>query len=93
MLKIRTQKRFEKDYKLIKKRNLDTEELWTVVRMLQAEEKLPDRYRDHRLTDSREYMDVRECHIKPDWLLIYRINEDELELLLLRTGSHSDLYQ
>ena len=92
MLKIRTQKKFEKDYKLIRKRNLNTDELREVVRILQAEEKLPSKYRDHQLIDSKEYKDVRECHIKPDWLLIYRINEDELELLLLRTGTHSDIY-
>lgn len=92
MLKIRTQRKFEKDYKLIRKRKLNTDELWEVVRILQTEEKLPGKYRDHQLVDSKEYKDVRECHIKPDWLLIYRINKDELELLLLRTGTHSDLY-
>lgn len=92
MLKIRTQRKFEKDYKLIRKRKLNTDELWKVVRILQTEEKLPSKYRDHQLVDSKEYKDVRECHIKPDWLLIYRIYKDELELLLLRTGTHSDLY-
>lgn len=92
MLKIRTQRRFEKDYKIVKKRNLPTEELWKVIRILQAEEKLPDKYRDHPLENSKEYKNVRECHIRPDWLLIYKVYDDELVLLLLRTGSHSDLY-
>ncbi|MBR3397832.1 MAG: type II toxin-antitoxin system YafQ family toxin [Lachnospiraceae bacterium] len=92
MLKIRTHNRFEKDYRIIKKRNLPTDELWNVVRLLQTGEKLPGKYRDHQLVDSKAFINVRECHIKPDWLLIYRIDEEELVLLLLRTGTHSDLY-
>lgn len=92
MLKIRLQRKFEKDYKQIKKRNLPTEELWDVVRILQAQEKLPEKYRDHSLTDSKEYKNVRECHIRPDWLLIYQVNDEELILLLIRTGTHSDLF-
>lgn len=92
MLKIRLQRKFEKDYKQLKKRNLPTEELWDVVRILQAQEKLPEKYRDHSLTDSKEYKNVRECHIRPDWLLIYQVNDEELILLLIRTGTHSDLF-
>lgn len=92
MLKIRLQRKFEKDYKQIKKRNLPTEELWDVVRILQAQEKLPEKYRDHSLTDSKEYKNVRECHIRPDWVLIYQVNDEELILLLIRTGTHSDLF-
>ena len=92
MLQIRTQKRFEKDYKTVRKRNLPTDELWKVVKILQMEEKLPAKYHDHVLENSKEYMNVRECHIKPDWLLIYKIDKTELVLLLLRTGTHSDLY-
>ncbi len=92
MLKIRLQRKFEKDYRQIKKRNLPTEELWDVVRILQAQEKLPEKYRDHSLTDSKEYKNVRECHIRPDWLLIYQVNDEELILLLIRTGTHSDLF-
>ena len=89
MLRIRIQKRFEKDYK---KRGLPTDELWEVVRMLQNEVKLPDKYKDHQLENTKEFRNVRECHIRPDWLLIYRIDKQELILLILRTGSHSDLY-
>lgn len=55
-------------------------------------DKLPEKYRDHQLVDSKMYKHVRECHIQPDWLLIYHINDDELVLSLLRTGSHSDLF-
>ena len=78
--------------KKIKKRGLPTDELWEVVRMLQNEVKLPDKYKDHQLENTKEFRNVRECHIRPDWLLIYRIDKQELILLILRTGSHSDLY-
>lgn len=60
--------------------------------MLVNEQELPEKYRDHNLTNSRNYKNVRECHIQPDWLLIYQINRDILTLILLRTGSHSDLF-
>jgi mRNA interferase YafQ len=53
---------------------------------------LPPKYRDHSLVISKEYKNVRECHIEPDWLLVYRIENDELTLYLIRTGSHSDLF-
>ena len=54
---------------------------------------LPSKYRDHILQDSRDYKNVRECHINPDWLLIYRIDKNTLILELIRTGSHSELFQ
>lgn len=63
-----------------------------VIGMLAAEQPLPEKYRDHALTDSKEYKGTRECHIKPDWLLIYSIISDRLILHLIRTGSHSDLF-
>ena len=53
---------------------------------------LPEIYRDHALTNSRNYKDVRECHIEPDWLLVYRVIKQELILELIRTGTHSDLF-
>ena len=93
MLKIRTQKRFEKDYKTIKKRRLNTDDLWYVIKLLQNEIHLPRKYKDHPLVNDKNYLNTRECHIKPDWLLVYRINHKELELLLLRTGSHADLFE
>ena len=58
--------------------------------ILAEQKKLEDKYRDHGL--SGEYKGFRECHIEPDWLLVYRIDEDVLELFLFRTGSHSDLF-
>lgn len=92
MLKIEFQGQFKKDYKLAIKRGCDPNELMTVVSLLAAEQPLPERYRDHPLVNSRHYRNVRECHIKPDWLLIYQVVEERLILKLIRTGSHSDLF-
>ncbi len=80
---------FRKQLKRCKKRGLDLSELSQVVGMLQNREKLPTKYRDHALTGDR--LGQRDCHINPDWILIYRIREDILILELLETGSHSDL--
>lgn len=90
MLTIKYQKAFKRDYKLLKKRGYDTRRLAAVVKLLQAQEPLPERYRDHALTG--EWKGCRECHIAPDWLLIYEINQQELVLYLTRTGTHSDLF-
>ena len=90
MLKIVQSNRFKKDLKLAKKRNYNLNELKAVIDILAQGKKLPNEYSDHSL--SGDYNDFRECHIKPDWLLIYSIYDDELELFLLRTGTHSDLY-
>ena len=60
------------------------------MNILAEQKKLEDKYQDHGL--SGEYKGFRECHIEPDWLLVYRIDEDVLELFLFRTGSHSDLF-
>lgn len=92
MLKIAFTGQFKKDYKLAIKRGCDPKELETVITLLVNEKPLPDKYRDHTLTNSRNYRDMRECHIEPDWLLVYRILKDALILQLIRTGSHSDLF-
>ncbi|PNH20823.1 hypothetical protein B6K86_01775 [Lachnospiraceae bacterium] len=83
---------FKKDFKLAVKRGCDMEELRKVVTMLANGEVLPEKYRDHDLINSRNYKGTRECHIQPDWLLVYKIAESELVLLLYRTGTHSDLF-
>ena len=83
---------FKKELKLIKKRHKDLEKLRIVVNKLSNGETLDKKYRDHSLIDNKRYKDCRECHIEPDWLLVYRINNDELILLLVETGSHSDLF-
>lgn len=81
--------RFKKDMKRIKKRGLPLSELQIVIDMLANDFPLPKRYRDHALTGN--FIGLRECHIRPDWLLIYRVHEDQLILSLTRTGSHADL--
>lgn len=90
MLKIVPSNQFKKDLKLASKRGCKIENLQAVVNILAREQKLDDKYRDHGLTGN--YRGFRECHIEPDWLLIYRVSQDALELFLLRTGTHSDLF-
>lgn len=80
---------FKRDYKKILKRKYDVTLLDDVVNKLQNGEKLPDNNRDHAL--SGEWKGYRECHILPDWLLVYKISDEQLVLSLTRTGSHSDL--
>ena len=91
MLKIITSNKFIKDLKIAKKRGLDLACLNEVVTKLANHQKLEPKYQDHALTG--QYQDFRECHVQPDWLLIYTIDEEELELFLFRNGSHSDLFK
>lgn len=81
---------FKKDYKLAVKRGLKIDLLKDVIAALAMGEKLPEKNKDHALTGN--WVGHRECHILPDWLLIYRIEDDVLVLTLARTGSHSDLF-
>lgn len=92
MLKIEFTGQFKKDYKLAIKRGCDPKELEKVVTLLVNEHPLPEKYRDHALSNSRNYKDMRECHIAPDWLLVYKVLRETLILRLIRTGSHSDLF-
>ena len=82
--------RFQKDLKRIQKRGYQIQLIKEVVRRLSDGETLEAKYKDHQL--SGNYAGCRECHITPDWLLIYEIYEDELILYLTRTGTHSDLF-
>ena len=82
---------YKKAYKLMKKRGLDISLLDEVVDLLRQGKQLEKRYRDHGLTG--DLAGFRECHIKPDWLLIYLIENDVLTLTLIDTGSHSDLFR
>lgn len=82
--------RFKRDVKTAIKRGYDIQLLREVVSVLAAGDSLPDRYRDHLL--SGNWAGHRECHITPDWLLIYRIDQGILVLTLTRTGTHSDLF-
>ena len=81
---------FRKDYKKAKKRRLPLEKLKEVVDLLAIGQPLPERNRDHALTG--DWVGHRECHIQPDWLLIYRVEEDVLVLTMTRTGTHSELF-
>ncbi len=90
MLTIKYQAAFKRDYRRIKKRGYDTRLLEKAIEVLASGNKLPAEYRDHAL--SGDYSGCRECHIAPDWLLIYEIVERELLLYLTRTGTHSDLF-
>ena len=90
MLKIRVHKLFKKDLKRIERRGYNLDLLRTTVSFLAEQKTLPEKYKDHRLTG--DYTGYRECHITPDWLLVYRIDRDQLILVLTRTGTHSDLF-
>jgi mRNA interferase YafQ len=80
---------FKKDYKRIQRQNKNIDELRTVIKKLDCQQPLEPKYRDHKLTGYRK--EHHECHIKSDWLLIYRF--DGHDLILERTGSHSDLFK
>lgn len=88
MLIPQEEKNFRKDMKRIRKRGKDVEKLKTTVRILSLGGLLPPAYRDHALTGN--FKGFRECHIEPDWLLIYQLTTTHL--ILIRTGSHSDLF-
>ncbi len=90
MLEIVLSNRFKKDLKLAAKRGYNLERLNDVVNLLASQKKLPEKYKDHELIGN--YVGFRECHIQPDWLLVYRIQSDALILFLSRTGTHSDLF-
>ncbi len=82
---------FRKDIKLAKKQNKDLNKLFDVVNILAEGGILEAKYRDHDL--SGEYKGTRECHVEPDWLLVYEIQNDVLVLMLYRLGTHSELFK
>lgn len=90
MLELVTTGQFHKDYRRVKKRGYDMKLLEEVIRILQDEQPLDAHYRDHGLIGN--YTGFRECHIAPDWLLIYAVDKDKLILTASRTGTHSDLF-
>lgn len=90
MLNITLSNRFKKDLKLAAKRGYNLTLLDQVVEKLSRQEPLPPKNMDHDL--SGDFTGFRECHIQPDWLLVYRIEDEELMLFLSRTGTHSDLF-
>ncbi len=88
MLKLNASTKFKRDYKTCHKRGYNMQIFQEVVDTLRVPKALPDKNKDHKLSGS--YKGCRECHILPDWLLIYRINH--AELYLVRTGTHTDLF-
>ncbi len=83
---------FKKDLKKIKKQNKDLSKLTYVVNKLASGEILEEKYKDHELIDNVRFKNCRECHVSPDWLLIYQKDKCDLILYLIETGSHSDLF-
>lgn len=91
MLKVVLSNQFKRDLKIAQKRGLDIDLLTNVVNKLANKENLPPQNKDHNLIG--EYAGYRECHVQPDWLLVYKIEKSELLLFLFRTGTHSDLFR
>ncbi len=83
---------FKKQYKKIKKQGKDLDQLYEVIEKLSNGEELDKKYKNHKLINDKFFKECNECHITPDWLLIYKIQDDMLVLLLFATGSHSDLF-
>ena len=90
MLEVVLSNRFKKDLKTAARRGYDFDLLVEIVDKLARRELLPEKNKDHAL--SGDYLGYRECHLAPDWLLVYRVLEDSLVLYLMRTGTHSDLF-
>ena len=90
MLNFRTTKQFERDYKLIVKQGKDLTKLKRVMNKLVNQEPLEIKHNDHPLTGN--WKGHRDCHIEPDWLLIYKADSNAEEIIFVRTGTHSDLF-
>ena len=84
--------KFKKDFKKVVKQGKDINKLKVVVEKLLYGEELESKYKDHALSDNKYFKNYRECHITPDWLLVYKYNNDDLILFLIETGSHSELF-
>lgn len=84
---------FNKSFKKVYKQGKNIQKLTDIVNKLANGEELEEKHKNHRLIDDKNYKKYEECHIEPDWLLIYQYNNDELILLLIKTGSHSELFK
>ena len=85
--------KFKKALKKLIEQGKDINELFDIIDKLANDQKLNMKYKNHSLVNDKYYKDCNECHINPDWLLIYRYNKDKLLLLLIDTGSHSELFK
>ena len=90
--KIKYTNDFKKNYKKIVRQGKDIEKLKIVINKLANGLELEEKYQNHLLTNSKHYKNCGECHIEPDWLLVYRYIDEELVLVLVSTGSHSELF-
>ena len=89
--KIKYSNEFKKSYKKLIKQGKDIEKLKVVINLLANRENLDFKYKDHGLYNDKRFGDCRDCHIEPDWVLIYKYLENEIVLLLVNTGSHSEV--
>ena len=89
--KIKYSKEFKKSLKKIAKQGKNIDKLFNVVNKLVKKEPLEPKHKDHALYNDKRFKDCRDCHIEPDWILIYKYLEDEIVLLLVNTGSHSNV--
>jgi len=89
---IKRSNNFKKQYKKILKQGKNISKMKHIIEMLANGEPLDKKYKDHSLNDTKFYKGCKECHIEPDWLLVYKILNNELILYLLETGSHADLF-
>ena len=89
---IRYTSSFKKNYKKIKKQGRDIDKLKYIISKLANGLELEEKYKNHILFDDKYYKNCKECHIEPDWLLIYQYIDNELILLLIATGTHSELF-
>lgn len=92
MYEIVLSKNFKKQYKKVGRQGKDLKKLKVVITKLAKNEVLESKYKDHNLIDDKYYKNCRECHIEPDWLLVYQQEDNKLNLLLVATGSHSELF-
>ncbi len=90
MYSLRVTGQFKKDVKRCAKSGYPLEEMWSVIRLLLNVGYLPEQYQPHRLQGG--YVGCWECHIKPDWLLVWKQDDEELVILMTNTGTHSDLF-
>lgn len=92
LYEIKTTTRFNKELKKVFKQHKDIEKLIYVLEKLANGKELEKKYKNHKLINDKNFKECFECHIQPDWLLVYKIHDNELVLLLFATGSHSDLF-
>lgn len=92
MLQVERTIKFQRQLAKCRKQGKNLKKLDSIVNMLANEQPLPPKNRDHKLEDSKRYKGCRECHIEPDWLLVYKVVKNTLILELIATGSHSELF-